>query len=194
MEQIPDTGGGVTGFLAHYLWMVYRYFPSSGQYDWLILFIVLALTVNFLILPYLWSTVKADIVLLKEKKSEDPTQIYWVFTWDICCLGFLLFFFTSVGGHTFLTGRQFFDLADLNQCVRWTYFTSLGLVIGTVLVYSVSAALLNILELEKGVTTPQAFPGRDLLSLYLGGGIFVDSSGNPHHFQGIIMAQVSISK
>ena len=42
MQEIPDAGGGVAGFIAWLLWRVYVYFPFEGTWDWLVLFIFLA--------------------------------------------------------------------------------------------------------------------------------------------------------
>jgi hypothetical protein len=36
MQPIPDTRGGVSGFLAYLLWQVYRHFPLAGTWDWLV--------------------------------------------------------------------------------------------------------------------------------------------------------------
>ena len=67
MQPIPDTGGGLSGFIAQGLWYVYRYFPFHGTWDWLLLFFLLAATVHVLFLPHLWKAVRADMIHYRDR-------------------------------------------------------------------------------------------------------------------------------
>jgi hypothetical protein len=43
MELIPDTGGGLSGYITHFLWYLYRRFPFLGSWDWVFLILLLAI-------------------------------------------------------------------------------------------------------------------------------------------------------
>lgn len=192
MEQIPDTGGGLFGFLAHYLWMVYRYFPSSGQYDWLLLFIVLALIVNFLVLPHLWNTIKGDINILIEGRLETQGQDIMVNLWDLFCLIFLLFFFNSNAGRTFLADRYFFELIKPVEFNLAVFLISLAIILFSMITTSNYLDRFRT-ELEKsGATSSQPYLDRNLLSLYQGGGIYVGANGDPQPISGLLFVPIFV--
>ena len=58
MQEIPDTGGGLSGFIAWLLWQVYVYFPFEGTWDWLLLFIFLAVLTRVGAIPASWKVVE----------------------------------------------------------------------------------------------------------------------------------------
>jgi hypothetical protein len=47
-------GAGLAGFLAQQIWAIYRHFPFQGYWDWLVLFLLIALGTHLSFLPYLW--------------------------------------------------------------------------------------------------------------------------------------------
>ena len=105
MQPIPETGGGFSGFVAYWLWHLYQYFPSSGNWDWLLLFLLLGILVRLLYLPLLWKTVKSDMDCLKTGKMESSYASFGAMLWDIGCAFFLIWLFHTTAGQTFLGGR-----------------------------------------------------------------------------------------
>ena len=115
MQEIPDTGGGLSGFIAWLLWQVYQYFPSQGRWDWLVLFVFLAVVTRSLALPSSW---KLAQWLTSQGRVPDEripavylhnlfaqTGVMFLFVW----------FFSTDAGHTFLAGRTWFGNVSLLQ-------------------------------------------------------------------------------
>ena len=125
MPDFPATDGGLSGFIATALWRVYCFFPSRGHWDWLLFFFCLALLVRGLYLPHLWNAVSADMGLLKTRKVEAANQDTWTFFWDIGSLSFLLWFFHTPAGQTFVNGRVIFTSLSLAGVSRITFWGSL---------------------------------------------------------------------
>ena len=117
MQEIPDTGGGLSGFIAWLLWQVYQYFPFEGTWDWLLLIIFLAILVRCIMIPVWWRILR----ILGQSKPEPVAQIeepdhkplptrqdvmgmvvlcdlFW--PWLVICL------FNTEAGRTFLEGRS----------------------------------------------------------------------------------------
>ncbi len=67
MEPIPDTGGGISGFLARLIWDVNRYFPLSGMWDWLVLIMLISLAILVARLSFLWRLVERDMQMLEQR-------------------------------------------------------------------------------------------------------------------------------
>ncbi len=92
MSSIPDAGDGASEFICHWLWQVYRYFPSHGHYDWLLLFLCISILIHLLFIPHLWQTVESDIRILKEGKvigggllssHQNCWAAFW--SWGLSC-------------------------------------------------------------------------------------------------------------
>ena len=108
-QSIPDTGGGISGFVAHGLWHIYRHFPSSGQYDYLLLFVFLMVLARVLFLPYVVKALNRDIAGVSKDDSKagiDDVTISMI--WDTVDIWLLVWFFYTDAGKTFLVGRTFF--------------------------------------------------------------------------------------
>jgi len=91
MQLIPDTGPGLSGFLAHGLWLVYQYFPLAGAWDWLLLFLLLGLGAHFVFLPYLWRSVKFDMLRLQQGRTDGVgVQGMLSGIWGTVCLLFFI--------------------------------------------------------------------------------------------------------
>src|SRR4051794_13872135 len=90
MQNIPDTGPGVSGFLAAGLWRAYAHFPWSGQHDWLLLFLGVGLAVHLLFLPHLWTSIQHDMDRLRESRTDETmeNQGMPLSLWAIACLTF----------------------------------------------------------------------------------------------------------
>ena len=108
-QSIPDTGGGISGFVAHGLWHIYRHFPSSGRYDYLLLFVSLMVLARLAFLPYVLKVLKRDVARLRKGDSEKGTfhPLVGMF-WDTVGIWWLVWFFYTDAGKTFLVGRTFF--------------------------------------------------------------------------------------
>ena len=167
MAVIPDTGGGLSGFIAHGLWKLYQYFPSSGRWDWLLLVLLLAGLVRVLYLPLLWKSVKADMDLLKEGKAGDRgSMMTWV--WDLASAFFLVWFFHTRAGQTFLGGR--FGHPDA-VATGLSFWLPLG---GSFAVWAGSGHLDSLVDARDEAITPShpvPYADRSLLSLFGGGGV-----------------------
>ena len=108
-QSIPETGGGISGFVAHGLWHIYRHFPSSGRYDYLLLFVFLMVLVRILFLPYVLKALNRDIAGVSKDDSKagiDDVTISMI--WDTVDIWLLVWFFYTDAGKTFLVGRTFF--------------------------------------------------------------------------------------
>ena len=171
MAVVPDTGGGLSGFIAHGLWKLYQYFPSSGRWDWLLLVFLLAVLVRVLYLPLLWKSVKADMDLLKEGKIDVSHVTVITALWDIGSAFFLAWFFYTTAGQTFLPGR--FGRPDAVATGLW-FWLPLG---GSIAVTG-GVALLAYLVYERnkamGPSRSVPYADRRLLSLFGGGGVFTE--------------------
>jgi len=178
MMAIPDTGPGLSGFLAHYLWLVYAHFPSTGRWDWLLLFLALGAAVHSATLHYLWKAVEANMAALREGKTGYvPRGSYWALLFCVASLGFFLWFFDTPAGRTFLDRRQLFGImlkTDTRGLSDFSPILNL-FVVGAGLSIVSFFLWLDWEERAKatGATKTQSFPTRDFFSLYDGGGVFV---------------------
>ncbi len=173
MSSIPDTGPGLSGFLGHYLWSIYAYFPSSGQWDWVLFFLALGIVVHFAFLPYQWNVVKDDMKRLWEKKIEQPSQGIFSMFWALLWLLFFVWFFHTQAGHTFLAGRSLFFISELTRVNFWLL---VGSALSIFVEFGVLMAIhdkINAQNKALGLTKPQAYRQRNLRNLYAGGGIFL---------------------
>ena len=167
MAVIPDTGGGLSGFIAHGLWKLYQYFPSSGRWDWFLLMFLLAVLVRLLFLPMLWKSVKADMDLLRQGKVSESNASRWTAMWDGYSAFFLVWFFYTTAGRTFLAGRFGHPAATATKM----FWLSLGL---SIAVGSVLGWIVFLLAQRDKATRPSCstpYADRDLLNLFGGGGI-----------------------
>ena len=173
---VPDTGGGLFGFIAFGLWHVYRNFPSSGRCDWLLLFCLLAALVYAVFWPLLWKAVAADMRILAERRIEQEYQGVVPWFWSVGCLSFLLWFFHTTAGKTFFVSREWFGLGPLEEVNRPLFWISF---VWHLLFYVAgSDARLEFVEKKRRLLAagkPQPSADRGLLNLYLGGGIFYTS-------------------
>ena len=171
----PGVGGGLSGFLARGLWMLYQRFPSEGEADWLILFIALALLTYVLYAPYMWRSVKKDMVVLEEglvsekSASRQGIALIRMASLSLC---FLLWFFHTDAGSAFLQGRYDVFGNHLPQLdgsfVTWSFSAALLL---EVVLIAIALKVDSCIEPPPGRQT-RPFPDRRLSYLFAGGGIF----------------------
>ena len=183
MEPIPDTGPGFSGFVADLVWHAYCYFPFEGTWDWLLLFILLAITVRAVHLPFLWKLVAVDMRAFATG-SETPGQRlarhisrWGLSVWCILCpIGIYLWIWASPAGQTFVLGRV--SCTEVGDGVTRVFVLS---VLGLLLLWYVVSAFLVCSGLEgalkernsaAGTLMAQPFSRRDLGSLYVGGGLY----------------------
>ena len=172
METVPDTGGGLSGFIANLLWQIYRYFPYAHAWDWLLLFSALALLGVALFWPYLWKAVAADMRLLQNREYEISSQEVALFWWGQVWQWFLIWFFYTDAGKTLLVGRQWFDTVPLSEVNRTLFWISLGVHFGLMLFFGwVVNAVCEWTE-RRATGRPKPFRERTLLALFNGGGTF----------------------
>ncbi len=130
MAPIPDTGGGISGFVAWLLWHVYRHFPFSGTWDWLVLCIGLAVLAPVLFLPYLWMAAQRVRQYDESRKRSDlglggaPAWALASTLWDGVWIALWFSFFCTPAGQTLLEGRRLFGvpspgLVDLDGPDWW---------------------------------------------------------------------------
>ncbi len=184
MEPIPDTGGGIPGFVAYLLWHIYRFFPFQGTWDWLVLVVFLAFLIRLAHLPFLWRQVERDMQLLARREATRTFRrsaakfcrrvgapMLWVvlFVW----------LFGTSAGHTFSVGREFGPMRT-NSAGTEPWLTAafavllLVTLIVNFLVLSVALTEPRKYKCLSGTTPapePQAFRERTLPALFFGGGI-----------------------
>ena len=172
METIPDTGGGLSGFIASIIWQVYRYFPSSGRWDWLLLFFALALLGVALFWPYLWKAVAKDMQVLEDNEIYSSIQETVLLVWGQVWQWLLIMFFYSDAGRALLEGRQWFGSGSLSEVSRTLFWITLGVdvVMEIVLLALVGLAAEQTDALATG--TPMPFRERNIANLFCGGGTF----------------------
>ena len=110
-QSIPETGGGISGFVAHGLWYIYRHFPSSGQYDYLLLFVLLMVLARVAFVPYVLKTLKRDIARARKGTLKEGSAVFHLLLsmlWDTVSISVLVWFFHTNAGKTFLVGRTCF--------------------------------------------------------------------------------------
>lgn len=179
MQGIPDTGPGLSGFLAHYLWRLYVYFPSTGEWDWAFLLLGLAVSVQVLVLPRLWRGVQKDMEYLQKTRVGEDTGAdrgMAATLLGLACLFFSLWFFRTPAGRTFLHQRYLHlpgssgtvAVTDVSRLLFWV--SLVGSLVMAVLQSSIDEVHL---KQSGGLLETRPYQRRDLLSLYFGGGVFV---------------------
>ena len=176
METIPDTGGGLSGFIASIIWQVYRYFPSSGRWDWLLLFFALAGLGIALFWPYLWKAVAADMRLLANQEYDVTNQEIVLFLWGQVWQWLLIGFFYTHAGQTLLFRRELFGWASLSEVSRVLFWISLVINFVVMIVLANLGANLDERAERLASGAPMPFAERSLLNIYCGGGIFYTQS------------------
>ncbi len=158
MQTIPDTGGGVAGFLTHWLWQVYRYFPFAGTWDWLVLVILLAVAIRFLHLPLLWKGVGEDIGDFDGRSHRRRGQAFyseatrWI--WSILSAGLFVFFwwyFSTAAAGTLIEAREWNPFrspgdfipidtatASENRCLIVAFFTPVFVTVAELVLFIVA--------------------------------------------------------
>lgn len=171
MQAIPNTGGGISGFLAHLLWQAYAYFPSAGRYDWVLLMLLLALFVHALYLPSVWRDVAANMARLRDARLRPLPPYIWSILFAHLNLFVLLWFFHTPAGKTFLEGRIAGPAGPALCVSRALYFVCLAIAVGSVA---------GLIQLQRTLgPAPAQGPStyvcsdRSLRSLLRGGGAFV---------------------
>lgn len=171
IESIPDTAPGVFGFIARCLWYVYRFFPSTGSWDWLLLFILLVYWGQIQTLPYLWRTTRTDILALTEGRTRVCTiHEFLTFAWHVGWLVFLQLFFASPEGRTFLANRYPALVTETGSGLFW------GILLTSWTLAASLSAWRRKIEQEmpwENLHQSYLFDRPTLKSLHLGGGIFV---------------------
>ncbi len=112
MEPIPDTGGGISGFIAHWIWHVYRYFPFSPKWNAVLLVISVAAVARALYLPFLCKNLTVQMRFFASRddslSAESRCLAFSELLPSACFFSgiFLpvVFFFTSSAGDTFFQG------------------------------------------------------------------------------------------
>ena len=116
MQQIPDTAGGLSGFIAWLLWQVYVYFPFEGTWDWLLLIVFLAVLTRCIMIPVWWRLVnrakQAGHSAAPRRTMDILTGIDFVWPWLVILL------FNTAAGRTFLEGRSGRPL-EVARVVYW---------------------------------------------------------------------------
>ena len=107
-QSIPETGGGISGFVAHGLWHIYRHFPSSGRYDYLLLFVFLMVLARVLPLPYVVKAMKRDVARKDIVEWVDARYLWVSMFLDAVSIWVLVWFFHTDAGRTFLVRRTCF--------------------------------------------------------------------------------------
>ena len=175
--EIPDTGGGLSGFIASLLWHVYVYFPFPGTWDWLLLVFVLAVASHVGFLPYLWKGVQADMKIFSEGKVLAESETYgsqtgWPLLSDMLCMWLLVWFFHTPAGRTLLEGRAWLGSGAPSETAGGFFWVSLIVH----LVIFLPLAAFGGFKPEKKVSQADRsgpFLDRGLESLYGGGGMIV---------------------
>ena len=102
MQEIPNTGGGLSGFIAWLLWQVYVYFPFEETWDWLLLVVFLAVLARGIMIPVWWRWMKDTTV--SESQRNDLALI--VLLTDPLWPWLVIWLFNTSAGEAFLTGRS----------------------------------------------------------------------------------------
>jgi hypothetical protein len=173
-QPVPPTGPGLTGFVAHLLWQVYRYFPSPGGADWVLLFVLIAVASHLVFLPYLWRCVKRDMVAFKEGTRANRND-FWELASGFWGAGWMLlwvWFFSGTAGQSFLAGRR---LAGIPAGESHAGFFWASLVIVGVL--TVTGSVLVAVAPRPWARGSYAYQTRCFRALYAGGGVIVDETG-----------------
>ena len=178
METVPDTGGGLSGFIASIIWQVYRYFPSSGSWDWLLLFFALTILGIALFWPYLWRAVSEDMRILAEQEIENPVQELVLFVWAQVWQWLLIVFFYSDAGRALLEKRQWFGSGSLAEVNRTLYWISFGTIVVLVILIVVCVDAITKRTASSTTGKPMPFRERSLTNLFCGGGVFYYYDGN----------------
>jgi hypothetical protein len=170
IETVPETGPGLSGFLAHALWHVYRHFPD--RVDWLVLFLAFGTFVHFSFLPLLWRAVEADMRYLEAKQATEEAQngMKWLWFWSVVWLSFLLWFFHTPAGRTLLNGRHVMGYPLLEPLRTGPY-------VGSAFATLMAGVALSLISdrakaLGESIARTQAFPRCGFLEAWSGGGVF----------------------
>lgn len=177
MQAIPDTGPGLSGFLAHLLWQVYAWFPSAGRYDWALLLLAIGPAICGLYVPWMWKAIGADMRTLKDGVMRDLRFAHAMLLAG-ATLYVLLWFFHTSAGKTFLGGRAAWWIEAPTDVSRSFYFLVLGVVVATGVAAGVCSAAVerryrSLASAAMVLTRPAPYPDRSLLSLYGHGGVFL---------------------
>ena len=172
METTPDTGGGLSGFIANIIWYGYRYFPFAGSWDWLLLFFALALLGIAMFWPYLWKAVAADMRLLDEHDFDISNQEMALVLWGQVWQWLLVWFFYTDAGKTLFDGRQWFGSGSPAEVSRVLFWISLAANFLLTIGIGILGTSIDERVTVSGGGRPAPYPDRGLLSLYKGGGIF----------------------
>ena len=114
MQEIPETGGGLSGFIAWLLWGVYQYFPFEGTWDWLLLIVFLAVLARCIMVPVWWRLVERP----GQSKADREGLFASLFLGDLLWPWLVIWLFNTHAGHTFLRGRSLQPL-EVAEGVYW---------------------------------------------------------------------------
>ena len=106
----PKDTGGLSGFLAHWLWLGYQLIPPLGGWDWLVFIVVLCVVGRILSLPFLW------------KIASHEWNRWFLLAINTITLWLWAWFFQTDAGAALLGVRVGFDglsLADTNRGLYW---------------------------------------------------------------------------
>ena len=146
MQEIPDTGGGLSGFIAWLLWQVYVYFPFEGTWDWLLLIVFLAVLARTLMIPVWWRVMKRPGL-----SSDDRGGILaLVVLGDLFWPWLVIWLFNTSAGQTLVPGRY------LEEPIEWSYAWSVGY---HFVVLMAAGGLAEWLETSKGRSSTIALVG-----------------------------------
>jgi hypothetical protein len=147
MQEIPDTGGGLAGFIAWLLWHVYVYFPFEGTWDWLVLIVFLAVLTRGIMIPVWWRLVMRPGQL----PSSRDLILNFVLAADLIWPWLVIWLFNTAGGRTFLEGRSR-QAPDVAEVLYWC-FTHGIMALGASLLYWHWSVASLVVFLAFGVTS-----------------------------------------
>ena len=144
MQEIPDTGGGLSGFIAWLLWQVYQYFPFEGTWDWLVLIVFLAVLTQGIMVPVWFRRAKACV---HDPRPPHQAALDLAAAFALLWPWLVIWLFNTTAGRTFLEGRS----GDPLAVVGWLYWASL---VYHVAVFFVACGLLAAADAANGDSFP----------------------------------------
>lgn len=108
-----DTGG-LSGFLAHWLWPAYQLIPPLGGWDWLVFIALVCLLGRLLSLPFRWQS------------AQEETGMWSLLASNTCTMWLCVWFFQTEAGVALLGDRVWFDALPLTEDPELLFWFSLS--------------------------------------------------------------------
>ncbi len=170
----PDFGGGIRGFLTYGLWNVCRLLPSPGRWDWLFLLLFTVVAQRILLMPFLFKFVQSDIRVLANPERKVGVGVILYSSGEVFICMLWCMYFATPPGAIFLAGRA---LAGAQTATDLEWGLSWRMLLVVIVLLAVKMVLwAHLWKKADGVYQdhPPVFPNRGLVSLFGGGGAFVD--------------------